>query len=242
MPGFWKLATKNSCASATSAEILIDDMIAKLARRFGPPQRFVNARIIAFGSALVCSINYSKLLHGNKYFFGLPAAILDVNQTLPQTRFGAFVLLICGSPENVLVLPRKLALEMMEGVSSRRIDIFVEDGTYILQTTRHPKCNVSEYLNAFPTLERPPQEPTATEAPGPSRAHVRIQFSLITLGRAEGCNVWVPPNDRNLSYQNRPFSAHTAPLAELRFRGDYPPHCSQYRCVVAVGQCRSQSI
>ncbi len=196
----------------TSAEIIIDDVAAKLARRFGRPERQGNARIMSFGSALTCSINYSKLLHGNKYFFGLPTGILDSSRRLPDTRFGAFVLLICGSADKVLVLPRSFMLEMMEGVASRRVDIFLEDGSYILQTTKHPKCNVTEYLNSFPTAEVPPtQESDPNKQEGLSRVHVKVQFSLIMLGRAEGCNVWVPTNDRNLSHQSRPFSAHTLP-------------------------------
>src|SRR5205814_1930108 len=47
------------------------------------------------------------------------------------------------------------------------------------------------------------------ETPPTSRLHVRIQWSLIQLGQAEGCSVWVPTNDRNLSHQRMPFSAST---------------------------------
>jgi len=167
---------------------------------------------MTFGHALTCSVNYSKLLHGNKYFFGLPAGILGSTSGLPETKLGPFVLLICGSADKVLVLPRAFMVEMMEGVSSRRVDIFLEDGSYILQTTKHPKCNVTEYLNAFPTAEPPPtQEGDPNKLGEPSRIHVKVQFSLIMLGRAEGCSVWVPTNDRNLSHQSRGFSAHTVP-------------------------------
>lgn len=39
--------------------------------------------------------------------------------------------------------------------------------------------------------------------------HVKFQSALIDIGRAEGCSVWVPPNDRGLSYQGKAFSART---------------------------------
>src|SRR5213080_3810733 len=45
--------------------------------------------------------------------------------------------------------------------------------------------------------------------PSADRAHVKIQCGLIQLGRAEGCSVWVPPNDRNLSYKGESFSSST---------------------------------
>jgi hypothetical protein len=194
-----------------NAQLIIDNLVARLARSFGAPKQVAKARIITFGTAFTCSINYSKPLRGGKYFFGLPPAILGSRVSLPDTKWGAFVLLVCGSADRVLVLPRKLIVEMMEGVSSRRLDVFFEDGSYILQTTQHPKCNVTSYLNAFPAEDPAPKEPKDnTEADEPSRTHLRIQFGLIMLGRAEGCTVWVPTNDRNLSCRGRPLSAHTA--------------------------------
>lgn len=36
---------------------------------------------------------------------------------------------------------------------------------------------------------------------------------MIQLGRVEGCSVWVPPNDRGLSYRRKPFAGQT--LARL---------------------------
>jgi len=35
---------------------------------------------------------------------------------------------------------------------------------------------------------------------------VRIQHSLIELGKAEGCSIWVPTNHRNLAFQKHAFS------------------------------------
>jgi hypothetical protein len=100
----------------------------------------------------------------------------------------------------------------MQGVSTRRIDIFDEDGSYILQTTKHPKLNVTEFLNTFPKQSRA-EEPAPTEdapdADRKDRVHVKIQWGLIQLGQAEGCSVWVPPNDRNLSYDRQPFASRT---------------------------------
>jgi hypothetical protein len=99
---------------------------------------------------------------------------------------------------------------MMTGVPTRRVDVFLEDRAYILQTTKHPKVDVTEFLNAFPSSARPDADAVvAVSETKPDRVHVKIQWSLITLGRAEGWTVWVPTNDRNLSYKNQPFSGLT---------------------------------
>jgi hypothetical protein len=192
------------------SDYVIEEVIRQLAHRFGKARQDAKARILSFGAVITCSINYSKLLHGNKYFFGLPPSVVDPIQTFAKTELGEFVLLICGSPENILVLPRPIVVEMMRGVVSRRLDIFVESGTYIFQTTKHPKCDVTKYLNAFPVSIAARQDSGSAEpSDAPDRAHVKIQFALIAMGQAEGCSVWVPANDRNLSYQRQPFSVRT---------------------------------
>ncbi|SRR6266851_2961905 len=168
-----------------SSEFVIEEVVRQLARRFGSARRDAKARILTFGPAITCSINYSKLLHGNKYIFGLPPAILNADGSFAKTEFGEFVLLVCGSADKILVLPRPIVVGMMRGVGSRRLDIFVDSGTYIFQTTKHPKCDVTEYLNAFP-VSVPPQPPGSDgQMPDatPDRVHVKIQFALIALGR-----------------------------------------------------------
>ena len=193
-----------------NASLIIEDVMRFLSKRYGPLTRFGKSRVATFGSSLTCSANYSKLLAGHKYFFGLAQDVVDDSAQFPETDYGEFVLLVCGSSDNVLVLPRPLVLSMMSGVTSRRVDVFVEDGMYILQTTRHPKLNVSEFLNAFPKPNRVALNVAAEPAETPpDRAHVRVQWSLIHLGRAEGCSVWIPMSDRGLSYNQQPFSAAT---------------------------------
>jgi hypothetical protein len=194
-----------------AAGSVLDNVVSRLVRRYGKPREADRARILTFGSAITCSLNYSKLLRGNKYFFGLPSSILDENHAFEKTLLGEFVLLICGSADNTLVLPRLLVSEMMRGVSSRRLDVFVEGMTYILQTTRHPKCDVTQYLNTFPAATRPEGTNDTDEqhAQTVDRIHARVQFGLIALGQAEGCSVWVPVNDRNSSYQKQSFSSRT---------------------------------
>ena len=194
-----------------SGSALPDTLVERLQRKYGRAEPLGKSRLFRFGSGLICSINYSKLLGGYRYFFGLSQGILHPATDLPTTDLGHFVLLVCGSVDNVLVLPRDLVLQMMSGVSSRRLDIHVEDGSYILQTTGHPKMVISQFLNAYP--EPPPSQPEMTlrspSVDAPERAHVKAQWQLIQLGRAEGCSVWVPVSDRSLSYRGHPFSRET---------------------------------
>jgi hypothetical protein len=77
--------------------------------------------------------------------------------------------------EHTLVLPRSLVIEMLAGVPTRRIDIFNDGGTYILQTTKHPKQNVTEFLDAFPKQRTPEKAaiPEDESVPAPDRVHVQ---------------------------------------------------------------------
>ncbi|MFN2507426.1 MAG: hypothetical protein ABR589_01485 [Chthoniobacterales bacterium] len=194
----------------TNAPHFVDEVVRRLRKRYGAAKSFGKSRLYQFGSALTCSINYSKQLRGEKYFFGLAQETVDPKFDYPPTHAGGFVILVCGSPDKVLILPRPLVLDAMRKVPTRKLDVFTEGDTYILQTTGHPKINVTQFLNAFPaskSIDREPDE--SSDLAPPDRAHVKIQGGLIQLGRAEGCSVWVPPSDRNLSYKGESFAAAT---------------------------------
>jgi hypothetical protein len=193
-----------------NASVVIDDLVADLQRRYGRSARLGKSRMFAFGRAMTCSINYSKMLRGDKYFFGLARGVTDPSLSYPETAFGDFVLLVCGSIQNVLVLPRRIVLQAMAGVTTRRLDIFREGDTYVLQTTGHPKLDVTDFINAYPKMQKATiEEGQKSELDPADRVHVRIQWELIRLGRAEGCSVWVPPLERNLAYQRKRFDQET---------------------------------
>jgi len=191
---------------------MVEEVVSFMQKRYGKPvQLGRSGRLWNFGTALNCSINYSKLLRGEKFFFGLSQEVANTGFAYPPTDLGDFVVLVCGSAREALVLPRSLVLEMLEAVPTRKLDVFREAGSYILQTTKHPKLDVTEYLNAFPKGD-PVPEVTDFACPQSlkvDRAHVKFQSALIDFGRAEGCSVWVPPGDRGLSYQGQPFTART---------------------------------
>jgi len=195
-----------------NTSLIVEETVMMLRNRYGKPARLGRSgRLWNFGKGINCSINYSKLLRGEKFFFGLSQEVADRHFAYPPTDLGDFVVLICGSAQEVLVLPRHLVLQMLEEVPSRKVDVFREAGSYILQTTKHPKLDVTEYLNAFAKDYAVPEDPDSPDqgAVKTDRAHVKFQSALIDFGRAEGCSVWVPPGDRCLSYQGRPFSTRT---------------------------------
>lgn len=195
---------------AGNAPLFVEDAIELLRKRYGKPVAFGRSRLLQFGSALACSINYSKQLRGDKYFFGLAKEVVDPGYVYPETKLGDFALLVCGSTEKIVVIPRPLLLEMTRDVPTRKLDVFAETGTFVLQTTGHPKLNVTQFVNAFPQHKASTiaakEEDVALVS---DRAHVKVQRDLIQLGRAEGCSVWVPPNDRNLSYRGSGFASMT---------------------------------
>lgn len=189
-----------------NASLITETLVANLESRYGSGIQIGRSTVFKFGASITCSINYSKLLSGYKFFFGITPSMALPTSTFEPTTYGEFVLLVCGSPDAVLVLPRNSMLEMLVDVPSRRVDVFVDDDTYILQTTKHPKLDVTKYLNAFPS-EIAGAKPTRADPPeSSSRDHVRIQHSLIALGKAEGCGIWVPANDRNLAFNSQAFA------------------------------------
>jgi hypothetical protein len=195
-----------------NAPLVVEEVAAMLRRRYGEAGLVGRSqRLSTFGKAITCSINYSKLLRGHRFFFGLSQEAADKDFAYPETQLGGFVLLACGTPQEVLVLPRPLVLQMLGGVTSRKLDVFREGETYILQTTRHPKLNVTEFLNAYPKAALKPDGTGVRNSglPPADRDHVKFQSALIDIGLAEGCSVWVPPNDRGLSYRGKAFSART---------------------------------
>src|SRR5437870_4633323 len=107
-----------------NAELITEDVMRSLERRFGRREQISRGRVFRFGFGLICSVNCSKLLGGHKFFYAIPRDMLNPQQVFPETKFGEFVLLICGSADKVLVLPRSDVLEMMEGVTTRRVDVF----------------------------------------------------------------------------------------------------------------------
>lgn len=190
--------------------LLVEDTIALLRKRYGKSVAFGRSRLLQFGNALTCSINYSKQLRSDRFFFGLAKEVVDPKFIYPRTTTGEFAVLICGATDKVIILPRATLLEMTRDVPTRKLDVFSEGGAFVLQTTGHPKLNVTEFLNRFPAhrrLETQADEPVNTNTA--DRVHLKIQSHLIRLGRAEGCTVWVPPNDRNLSYRGTGFARET---------------------------------
>jgi hypothetical protein len=189
----------------------VRSVMTRLRAAHGMPLQVGKSRIIKFGSVLTCSINYSKLLRGQKFFFGLAQDVPNPEFAYPKTRLGDYVLLICGSADKVLFLPRPLIVEALRGVSTRKVDVFVEEGAYVLQTTQHPKLDVTHFLNAFPKATVAPvtDADLQDDDAGQDRMHLKIQWLLILLGKAEGCNVWVPESDRSLAYRRDAFATHT---------------------------------
>src|SRR5258708_794579 len=169
-----------------SSPLVVEDVISLLRRSYGKPvQAGRSNRLWKFGQSITCSINYSKVLGGHRFFFGLSSQVADRRFAYPETECGDFVLLVCGSCQEVLVLPRHMVLEMLEGVATRKLDVFREGDTYILQTTKHPKLNITEFLNAYPKQKASPGESSedASDLPKTDRAHVKFQSALIDLGQ-----------------------------------------------------------
>ena len=148
----------------------IESVLARLRQHYGAPTRFGRSkRLFKFGNHFTCSINFSRELRGAKYFYGLSQEVLDPKADIPASANGHFVLLVCGSEGAVLWIPRAEVLQEMRGVTTGKLDVFHEEDCYILQTTGHPKKDVTEYLNAAP--EDSASNNTDAEVPEKPRVH-----------------------------------------------------------------------
>lgn len=192
---------------------VINEVLASLESRYGKPDRVGRARLLKFGNSLTCSTNYSKMLKGERFFYAIPREAIKETFAYPSTAHGDFVLLVCGSVDKVLVLPRQLIFEMLRDVPTRRVDVYLRDGEYFLKTANHPRRDVTRYLNAFPkpVSAEPVSEEQPTEPLENEPVHLKMQLALAKLGRAEGSAVWVPANDRNRSYGNECLAQYTMP-------------------------------
>ena len=75
----------------SNAPDFVDEVVRELRRRYGKATPFGKSRLYQLGDALTCSINYSKRLRGEKYFFGLAQEVTDARFEYPPTRLGEFV-------------------------------------------------------------------------------------------------------------------------------------------------------
>ncbi len=229
---------------AGNAPLFVEDAIELLRKRYGKPIAFGRSRLLQFGEAMACSINYPKQLRGDKYFFGLAKEAVDPKYLYPETKLGDFALLVCGSADKIVVVPRALLLEMTRDVPTRKLDVFTESGTFVLQTTGHPKLNVTQFVNAFPQHKA---TATAAEAEGiepvSDRAHVKVQSDPIQLGRGGRLQRLGSAQRQKPVLPRQWFRLHNIrPTTELRFRREHSPHRSQYRCAVAHQKRHPKSV
>src|SRR5438128_6430482 len=94
-------ATQNSEEPRMNAAVITEDLLSRLAKRYGTSTQISKGQVYSFGSALSCSVNYSKLLGGHKYFFAVPSGMVGGPTDFPKTRFGEFALFVCGCVDNV---------------------------------------------------------------------------------------------------------------------------------------------
>jgi hypothetical protein len=77
-----------------STSLIVEEVVIRLRNRYGKPvQLGRSGRLWNFGKRINCSINYSKLLRGEKCFFGLSQEVADKSFAYPPTDLGDFVVL-----------------------------------------------------------------------------------------------------------------------------------------------------
>ena len=96
-----------------SATPVLEEVLDLLRQRLGKPVQLGRSRRLwDVGRGMNCSVNYSKLLRGDKFFFGLSQEVGDKDFAYPPTDLGDFVILIC------------IATTILQIAASRRFAIF----------------------------------------------------------------------------------------------------------------------
>lgn len=68
-----------------NAPLIVEDLLRSLQRRYGKAEGFGRSRLFRLGASFSCSVNYSKVLPGPRYFFGVSREVVDPDFQYPKT-------------------------------------------------------------------------------------------------------------------------------------------------------------
>ena len=144
-----------------NADIISKDVRSILQRKFGAAKQFKKGNVFSFGTSMSCSINYSKLLHGHKYFYAFPQ---DMQLIRPSFR-------------TLLPICQFIAFEAIEE-QFKRLEAFpIDSGARVTDSFAASASRLTKPLYCLPAYELVDQLPSSrpwTEhvgrTPGPWRS------------------------------------------------------------------------
>ncbi|MGH8003304.1 MAG: hypothetical protein ACRECJ_01070 [Limisphaerales bacterium] len=193
--------------------------VQNLEARYGPIEKIAKGFVLNFGNQITCTVRYSKIHKGNSCFYGIEQDFLDSKfKEGAKSPLGVYGIFIWGSEGRVFILPQKLLIERMKSAPTNRVHIDRHGDQYYLRISGQEPLDITSYLNNFPIpieheapADRPMlPEPVETQEQS-IREHTRIQYFLIKFGKAAGYDVWVAPQDRNLSFGDEKFTDLSTP-------------------------------
>lgn len=159
-------------------------------------------------------IRYSQMYRGKTGWYGIEQDFLDgkfkLKELAPLGVFGVFLL---GSENSAFILPHAFIVNEMLNSPTNRLHIDKKGEQFFLRVSGKELRDITDYLNKLPVPsgEEPVADPEVPKVEAIDsqeyniREHTRIQYLLVKFGKAAGYEVWVAPQDKNLSYNKEKF-------------------------------------
>ena len=184
-------------------ESLADKFIEKL-REIAPdvdPIKVLRARAYKIQNANFL-IRASNLGKNGKYFFGLNYITAEEIANLENS----FVVFICGSIENSLILPSRILIDHLPHISHDRngeYKINIDGSLRLILNGKNNRVECSEYINAWNLLTSPTK---AVKSTAEESYHSVLQGRLLEIGNIRGYRTFCP---------NKSKVFNGAPLGQL---------------------------
>lgn len=170
-------------------ESLADQFIEKL-RGMAPdvnPIKVLRARAYKIPNANFL-IRASNLGRNGKYFFGLNYITAEEIANLENS----FIVFICGSIENSLVLPSAVLINHLPNISHDRngeYKINIDGNLRLILNGRNNRVECSEYINAWNLLTSPTK---VVKSSAEESYHSVLQGRLLEIGNIRGYRTFCP--------------------------------------------------
>jgi len=170
-------------------------ILQQLIQGIDPDSRRLNISTHQLSNGNVVAFRTCKPIdHGTytEYFYGIHRPVLQ-RQDLKKL----FILFVCHSIEEIIVIPAKELSDLLYGVDPQKsgeykVHIYVDDGSYEISMTGIPRINVDGYLNNFAILT------VASDGFGNLKSLTEEQHAIpLRLGDEEGDS---DNTDSNVSY------------------------------------------
>ncbi len=203
----WK-RLKQPINMVTKTDILANEFLEK-ARQLNTniePVKVLKARVYKIAEANVLIRAASKTATNGRYFFGVNYITIEEIANLDNP----FIVFICGSVENALMVPAQLFFENLSKISYDRngeYKINVDENLNVVLKGRGNRIDCAEFINNWNLFSKP-FEKSKPRSTAEESLHSVLQGRLVEIGNVRGFHTYCP--DSSKKFNNRPLSELTS--------------------------------